>query len=417
MIIEVLKIYFYTFGCKTNQYETQLLREQLFKLGLEEVYSLEKADIFLINSCTVTHDADADCRQLIRKILRFNPLARIIVTGCYATRTPEEIYSACGKNPQVVVIPRKEGIFSYLGFSLITNHASFITAFNGRTRAFVKIQDGCDAFCSYCIVPYVRPKLLSRNPEEIISEVKNLVDSGYKEIVLTGIRLGKYQAACTKFDVRQANDKTYNLTDLLRELEKIEGLCQIRLSSLEIHEVSEKLLRLIAESKKICHHLHLPLQSGDDKILKLMNRPYKSKEFNEKIEWIRSFIPDIGITTDIIVGFPGEEKENFLSTYQFAERVGFSRMHLFPYSVRPMTAAAKLKFLVPEKMKKLWMEKFLTLDCYLRNKFKEKFIGQEMDVLLDKEEKDGTFSGFTGNYIRLSTKRGKKNEVLCLKIS
>lgn len=411
------RIYFYTFGCKTNQYETRILQEQLLNCGFEEVSSPGKAALCLINSCTVTHNADADCRQLVRRILRTNPLARTIVTGCYAIRAPEEIRSACDGSSRVEILPEKEKILSHLGFPLLSTRYSLLTNFDGRSRAFVKIQDGCDAFCSYCIVPYVRPKLWNREPEEIFTEVKNLVNNGHKEIVLTGIRLGKYQILRTKFNVGQTKSRTYNLTDLLRELEKIEGLYRIRLSSLEIHEISEELLKLIAESKKICHHLHLPLQSGNDKILKLMNRPYKSEEFNEKIKWIRSFIPDIGITTDIIVGFPQETEEIFLSTYQFAERVGFSRIHLFPYSARPMTAAAKLKFQVPEKMKKLRMEKFLTLDRYLRNKFKEKFIGQEMDVLLDKEEKDGTFSGFTSNYIRLSTKKGKRNEIRRLKIN
>ncbi|HCJ66280.1 MAG TPA: tRNA (N(6)-L-threonylcarbamoyladenosine(37)-C(2))-methylthiotransferase MtaB [Elusimicrobia bacterium] len=406
----MVKIYFHTFGCKTNQYETMLLQEQLIHCGVEVVSSFEKANFCIVNSCTVTQNADADCRQFIRRITRTNPQTRIIITGCYALRASEEIYSACDKNSRVVVIPEEERIFSYLGFSLITNHSSLITVFNGRTRAFVKIQDGCDAFCSYCIVPYVRSKLWSREPGEIITEVRNLVSNGYKEIVLTGIRLGKYQAIWMRHGI-------LDLVDLLVELEKIKGLYRIRLSSLEVNEINERLLKLIANSEKICHHLHIPLQSGDDRILRLMNRQYKTEEFSEKIRQIRNYVPDIGVTTDIIVGFPGEDEERFFSSYQFVERVEFSRIHIFPYSMRPGTVAATLSFQVPAKIKRERMEKFVVLECRLRNKFKQKFINQKMKVLLDKEEKDGTFSGFTSNYIRVYANRGGRNETLGLKIS
>lgn len=413
----MLKIYFYTFGCKTNQYETRFLQRQLINAGGEEVFSFEKADFCVINSCTVTHQADADCRQLVRRISRANPSTRIIVTGCYAVRAPEEIRSACGGSSRIEILPVKDSIFSHLGYPLLSTHCSLLTGFNGRTRAFVKIQDGCDAFCSYCIVPYVRPQLWNRSPEETITEVKNLVANGHKEIVLTGIRLGRYQAPRTKFDAGQARGEVWDLVSLLKELEKIEGLYRIRLSSLEIHEISKQLLRLIAESKKICHHLHIPLQSGDDEVLKLMNRPYTSEEFRMKIEQIRHYLPDIAITTDIIVGFPQEEEKNFLSSYQFAQRVGFSRIHIFPYSARPGTVAATFGSQVPAKIKKIRMEKFLALSHHLQNEFRKKFFAQEMAVLLDKEEKDGTFSGFTSNYIRVYTKSGEKNEIVHLKIN
>ncbi len=392
-----------------------LLREQLIQCGAEAVTSFEKADVCIINSCTVTQNADADCRQFIRKIARANPRTKIIVTGCYAQRAREEIYSASRSDSRITVIPNKEDILSSLGFPLTTNrsplstnHYPLITNFNEHTRAFVKIQDGCDAFCSYCIVPYVRQKLSSRDREEIIAEAKNLVLHGYKEIVLTGIRLGKYRV--------KGKNKEIDLTALLSELEKIERLTRIRLSSLEINEINEKLLELIAGSEKICHHLHIPLQSGDDRILELMHRRYKTDEFSEKIKQIRAILPDIGITTDIIVGFPGEDEESFLSSYRFVEKTGFSRVHLFPYSPRPGTVAATLGSTVPERIKKERMKKFVLLDRQLRERFRQQFIGREMKVLIDKKEKDGTFSGFTGNYIRVCTNQGRRNETLDLKI-
>lgn len=406
-----MKTYFHTFGCKTNQYETEFLREKIISRGdINSINTYKKADICVINSCTVTHKADADCRQLIKRIARVNPSAKIIVTGCYAVHASEEIYSTCDRNSQVVVIPEKEGICSYLGFSLTTHHSPLITGFNGRTRAFIKIQDGCNAFCSYCIVPYVRPKLLSRVPEVIISEVRNLVSHGYREIVLTGIRLGKYQA-------RSTGDEGQGLVDLLKELEKIERLCRIRLSSLEIHEVSEKLIKLMAGSKKICRHLHLPLQNGDDVILKAMNRPYDKEEFAGRIKWICKHLPDVGISTDVIVGFPGETEESFLRSYEFVEKMNFSRLHVFPYSLRPGTEAAKFRLQVPIKVKMERVRKFLELDITLRKRFREKFANQTLDVLLDKEEKEGILSGFTGNYIRLKTKEGRTNEIVSLKVS
>lgn len=401
------RICFYTFGCKTNQYETQLLREQLSKSGLEEVSALIKADIYIINSCTVTHDADAACRKLVRRILRSNPLARIIVTGCYAIRAPREIRSACNEKTQIEVFPEKEKISQFFGCSTINYQLSTINWFHNHARAFVKIQDGCDAFCSYCIVPYVRPELWSRPAEEIIKEINILVANGYKEIVLTGIRLGKY-----KF--KDKYRKVYNLRDLISELEKIKGLFRLRLSSLEMNEIDNKLIRLIAKSKKICHHLHIPLQSGDNYILKLMNRPYNTEEFKMKIEQIRQYIPDIGISTDIIVGFPGEEEKHFLSSYQFVKESNFSRIHVFPYSARPGTVAVGFDSQVPIKIKEIRIKKFLALNEYLQNEFRKKFIGQRMQVLLDKREKDGKFSGFTSNYIRIYTEQGKKNEMLQL---
>ncbi len=412
------KVYLHSFGCKVNQYETQLLSEGIIHFGNSVVDSYENADVCVVNSCTVTHKADADCRQLIRKILSANLQTRIVVTGCYAVRAPEEIRSTCSESSQVEILPEKNNFFPSLGFPLVPRasrlpglggQASLITGFNGHTRAFVKIQDGCDAFCSFCIVPYVRPKLVSRAPEEIVTEIKCLVKNGYKEIVLTGIRLGK-------FKIQNAKSKIKDLVDLLKELEKINGLYRIRLSSIEISEITNDLLELMANSKKICPHLHIPLQSGDNEILELMDRTYRIEEYAEKIYQIRSYLPEVGITTDVMVGFPGEKEDNFLRSYEFVKWMEFSGLHVFPYSLRPGTRAAEFKSQVPPKIKKIRVQKFLELDYFLREKFKEKFVSREIDVLLDKKEK-GFFSGFTSNGIRVKVNSGRKNEIMRIKIN
>lgn len=416
------KVYLHSFGCKVNQYETQLLREGIIRFGNSVVDSYENADVCVINSCTVTHKADADCRQLIRKILSANLQTKVVVAGCYAVRAPEEIVNISSR---IEICPEKEEILALLCPSLITHQSLLITNFDGHTRAFVKIQDGCDAFCSFCIVPYVRAKLVSRIPEEIIAEIKCLVKNGYKEIVLTGIRLGKYQALGTRHEARGWEDERYDLVGLLKDLERIDGLYRIRLSSIEINEITDDLLELMVNSKKICPHLHIPLQSGDNEILKLMNRTYQTEEYAEKIYQARSYLPEVGITTDVMAGFPGEKEENFLRSYEFVKWIEFSGLHVFPYSLRPGTKAAEFKFQVSPKIKKIRTQKFLELGYYLRKRFKEKFINQEMDVLLDKKEKD-FFSGFTPNGIRIKVNPaphrcgvnwGRKNEIARIKIN
>jgi len=329
-----MRIYFHTFGCKVNQYETQLLREQICYNGnYQPVEKIETADIAIINSCTVTHNADADTRQLVRRIIRVNPRCRIIVTGCYAVRSKKEILDISNS---VEICPIKEKIPCYLGLNY--ENRQTITYFADHSRAFVKIQDGCDAFCSYCIVPYVRPKLWSKPLETILKEVDSLVENGYKEIVLCGIRLGKYSSNNAK-----------NFAELVKNLMNIREDFRISFSSLEVQEITEELIEVLASTDRIVHHFHIPLQSADNEVLKRMSRPYTSEEFQYKIDCIRKKLKDVIFTTDVIVGFPGETEKNFLNTYNFIEKNKFKKIHVFRFSPRPGTKAENFKDYVDSK--------------------------------------------------------------------
>jgi threonylcarbamoyladenosine tRNA methylthiotransferase MtaB len=362
-------IYAHTFGCKVNQYETQLIVDSFIKKGHRPVKELNKADILLINSCTVTAEADRQCRQLIRQALRKNPDIRVLATGCYAIASPQDILNI---SPSVIIL-NKESILN----------GGAINRFDGHSRAFIKIQDGCDAFCSYCIVPYVRSKITSRPAAEIISEIRNLTSSGYPEIVLTGVRLGKYEGG---------------LEGLVRKILEIEGNFRVRFSSLELSEVSAGLLALMRDNPvRICSHLHIPLQSGSDNILKQMKRPYTAGKFKEKVEQIKGYIPDAGITTDVIVGFPGETEADFSKTYGLLQSSGFSRLHVFRYSKRQGTLAAGFKDEVPEQVIRERSKVLRQLDGELQTSFWKSFIGTVRQAA--PEGAKNTL--LTDNYIRL----------------
>src|SRR3989338_1072078 len=384
-------VYFHTFGCKVNQYETESLREKLFQCGYKTTQELAHSDLCIINSCSVTSEADRKCRQFVRRVLRQNRKARIVVTGCYATRDQNEIKKI---SPRIELFSNqeKEAIPEALtGCSLLAPHSALLTLFNGHTRTFVKVQDGCDATCTYCIIPKVRPKMESRSIAEIKKEAHGLLNQGYKEIVLTGIRLGSYGLDSSGGRVSKIHG---NLVTLLKELLSLNGNYRIRLSSLEITEVTKELLELTQSQEKICSHFHLPLQSGDDFILKRMGRWYDSKFFSEKILEIKNHLPDAGITTDVIVGFTGEKEENFKNTYSFIEK-HFNGLHIFPFSDRPGTAALKLKeHNAPDTIQKR-VQILLELDKNLRKEFQNRFAGKSRMVLA---ESDG---GFTDNGIRI----------------
>jgi len=317
-----MKYYFKTYGCRVNQYETQLIREQFCKNSQNTIVDdIADADVCIINSCTVTHKADADCRQIVRRILKLNPLARIIVTGCYALSSPDEIKSACKNSQRVEVCPDKEKLIGSL------KHTNY---FYDHQRAFLKIQDGCDAFCSYCIVPYVRSKLWSKDRETVFDEIEVLRRNDYREIVLCGIRLGKY------------GTENHGLYDLVKDILTNFRDMRIKFSSLELGEIDEKLVDLIGGSKNIVPYLHIPMQSGDDKILELMKRSYSRKDYSEKIKYIKSQVPDIFLSTDVIVGFPTETNEQFYNTYRLIKELKFNKLHIFTYSDRKGTSAEKI---------------------------------------------------------------------------
>jgi len=393
-------VYFHTFGCKVNQYETESMRQRLQRLGYVSTENWAASDVCVINSCSVTEEADRKCRKFVRRILRENPRGRVLVTGCYATRDPAALREI---SPRIEVYTNQEKdlipeILS--GCSLSTDESPLITFFSGRSRAFVKIQDGCDAACTYCIIPSLRPEMKSKSIPEVQREVMGLLDAGYKEIVLTGIRLGSYGLASGRIPTSRRRGNacvartTGNLADLLRNLIEIPDDFRIRLSSLEITEVTEEILELARNSGKICPHFHLPLQSGDDHILRRMGRWYTTAQFRKQIDLIRKILPDAGLTTDVIVGFPGETEECFQNTRQFLEN-HFNGMHVFPFSDRKGTPAVQLPEHSSPPTTRERVRQLIALDAVLRRRFHDKFSGTNRMVLA---ESDG---GFTDNGIRI----------------
>ncbi len=350
------KVYFYTFGCKVNQYDTQRIREN-FSSDYNEVASPEDADIVVINSCTVTAEADRQCRQIVRRMTRVAPQADIVVCGCYSKRATDEIKNHFDGNPRVKILKDMENIIEYYK---IVESKKIITSFSEHARAYLKIQDGCDQFCSYCVVPYIRSGNCSKSKDEVVEEVTALLNNGYLEIVLCGVRLGKYSP-----------QENYLLENLISDILSINKEFRIRLSSIEITEITDKLLNFMKENPiKICPHLHIPLQSGDDTLLKKMNRPYNTRFYSERISDIKKTIPDITITTDVIVGFPGETEEMFENTCEFVEKIGFSKVHIFPFSPRPGTSAS-IGFKSDDnyvKTVKLRKKKLFEIDESLRKK-------------------------------------------------
>ncbi len=376
-----------------------MIRERIGTEKAEFVPFNCAADFYIINTCTVTEKSDRRSCSLIRKAKRINPFASIIVTGCYVERDYELIKS---KFPDVLLLfnNQKKDIAKYVIGEKSINQKSKegIDSFFGRTRAFVKIQDGCDAFCSYCIIPYVRNKIVSRNSCDVVEEVKRLVSNGYKEIVLVGIRLGKYQWGKTK------------LAELIKMVAKIKNLERIRLSSIEPQDINLEILEILGDCSKICDHLHLPLQSGDAWILKKMGRRYSLSQYEEIVYRLREKIPDIGISTDIITGFPGEEKDNFQKGIDFIKKIAFCRMHVFKFSERKGTLASQFKMRANPEIIKERSNELIHLNKTLQNNFIQRFRGKIKKVLIEKE-KNGFFTGFTGNYIKVKVASDKGVEV------
>lgn len=399
------RVAFTTLGCKVNQFETEVM-EGLFKQRGYEITPFDQvADVYVINTCSVTHLGERKSRQLIRRAIRLNESAVIAVAGCYAQISPAEIEAIEGVNiivgtqdrAQIVDLVEQvavsKGMVNVVSNIMKADHFEDIPLFEtpGRTRAFLKIQEGCTNFCTYCIIPYARGPLRSRPLESVKREAGKLVAAGFKEIVLTGIHLGAYGR-----DV----EGTLTLVDAVKAVLSIEGLVQLRLGSLESIEISPELISIMQEDSRLCNHLHLPLQAGDDQVLKGMNRHYNLAEYQDLVQGIQEKIKDIGISTDIIVGFPGETVEMFENALQFVETMNFSRMHIFPYSRRTGTPAANYSDQVPEEEKKRRVHEMQKLADQKANEFQNSFVGQEMTVLFEPEH-DGIVEGLTGNYIRV----------------
>lgn len=385
----------YTLGCKVNQYDSNVLSGMLNSFGF--VLAPKKADLIIINTCSVTKIATRKSRQMLVKLKKQNPKAKFVMFGCFPKIYPEE-----AKKLPVDLIS-EVGDFENLATNISSlfeirkdflNKDNELLAKTNKKRYTLKIQEGCEQYCTYCIIPFTRGKLKSRSIKDVLDETKQAIKHGYKEIVITGTHLGLY------------NNGGNNLVFLLKKIVKLEGLGRIRLSSIEINEVTDELIQLLKNSKKICKHLHIALQSGSDKILKLMNRPYDSLFFEEKINRIRKSIPNIAISTDVIVGFPGEGDNDFKDSYNLASKLKFSRLHVFSFSAHEMTPAAKMNGVVNGEKIKERSEKLRNLNQRLVRKFRDKFKGEKLDVLVEKCN-GPECSGKTEYYFTISFKNAK----------
>ncbi|AOK89097.1 tRNA (N(6)-L-threonylcarbamoyladenosine(37)-C(2))-methylthiotransferase MtaB [Paenibacillus polymyxa] len=402
---------FYTLGCKVNFYDTEAIWQLFKNEGYEQVdFDEQTADVYLINTCTVTNTGDKKSRQIIRRAIRRNPDAIVAVTGCYAQTSPAEIMDipgvdlVIGTQDRDKIIPfvqeiqgtrqpvnavrniMKTRVFEEMDVPDFANH----------TRAFLKIQDGCNNFCTFCIIPWSRGLSRSRDAASIIAQARQLVHAGYKEIVLTGIHTGGY-----------GDDmENYDLSDLLWDLEKVEGLERIRISSIEASQIDEKMLDVLNRSTKLVRHFHIPLQAGDDTVLKRMRRKYTTEEFYNKMLMIRKAMPDVAITTDVIVGFPGETDEMFRNGYELMKKIGFSEMHVFPYSKRSGTPAARMEDQVDEDVKNARVHELIQLSEQMQLAYAEKFVGQVLEVIPEVAPKgtedSGILHGYSDNYIQLA---------------
>lgn len=400
-----MKFYIYTLGCKVNSYESRIMTEDLINAGyVEEKDNNIPADIYIINTCSVTNTADSKSLKLIRQAIKKNKDAIIVVCGCLAQAKPETVniegvdIVIGNKNKSKVseyineYVKNKNKKTDIYDISNVEFETMKLNNFD-KTRAFIKIQDGCNNFCTYCIIPYTRGSVRSKPREDILNEIDHLTLNGHKEIVLTGIHTGNYGS---EFD-------NYDFADLLNEIVKIKKLSRIRISSIEITELNDRVLEIIKNNNVLVDHLHIPLQSGSDEILKLMNRKYDTKYFIEKINKIRKIRPDISITTDVIVGFPNETDKNFNETIETIKKVDFSKLHVFPYSKREGTKAATMEGQVKEDVKKQRVMELLKLSKELENKYMNKFIGKTL-TFIPEVYKDGYLIGHTGNYLLIKLK-------------
>lgn len=390
-----------TLGCKVNTYESEVMQEHLLKAGYKLVEEDAKSDIVIINTCSVTNMADSKSRKLIRHAKRENPSGVLVVCGCSAENHQEEL-----KDLNIDILIGNNGkskIVSLINNYLIdktpytyfagTRDLDFedmeVDKFTTHTRGFIKVQDGCNNFCTYCIIPYMRGNIRSKNFNEALKEAENLVNNGHQEIVLTGIHTGSY-----------GRGTDHDLTDLINAMSKIAGLKNIRISSIEITELDEKFMEMLKTNPKVCHHMHIPLQSGSDKILKLMNRKYNKSEFLKKIKEIRECIPDINITTDVITGFPSETESDFEECLEFCKTVGFSKIHTFPYSERTGTVAAKMPNQVPVNIRKERAKRLIALSDKLELIYNQDQIGKTFPVLIEEVKYD-TSIGHTSTYLKV----------------
>lgn len=421
------KIAFYTLGCKVNQADTASMENLFLRSGHQLVSFDGEADVYIINTCVVTNTGQRKSRQTIHRAIRKNPNALIVVTGCYPQTAAEEVKAIAGVDmiignqdrAQIVQLVEERLAHRQTDTLDAVHKLTASTAFEemaagditDKTRAFLKIQEGCNQFCTYCIIPYARGPLRSRSLESIRTETQRLISAGFKEIVLIGIHLGCYG---------KENPNGPTLYDAVKTVLEVPGVQRLRIGSLESVEVEPRLLTLMQEDARFCRHLHLPLQSGCDKTLQAMHRPYTTAKFKTLLADIKNRVPDIAITTDVIVGFPGETEADFETTCKFAESCGFSKMHIFPFSARKGTPAEKFAGAVTEAVKKERADILGRIDETMHKTFLQAMVGQKTEVLFEQPAGEDYFEGLTGNYQRVFVKSGGRNlggEILPVKIT
>lgn len=399
---------FHTLGCKVNHYESEAMMDLFKDKGYQLVDFNDRADIYVVNTCTVTNEAARKSRQLARRAKRNNPVATVVMVGCYTQVSPDEVSNieeidlVIGTSKRTDIVRMVEEVRSNCNFTaeivdwqeLKEFEELRVNTLTETTRAYVKVEEGCNQFCTYCIIPYARGPVRSREIDSVLEEVEELVNGGVKEIILTGTHLGAYG-----YDWGE-ND---SLVKLLKHLSAVDDLAHIRLSSIEVTEINDNLLALIAREDKLCSHLHLPLQSGSDYILKAMKRPYSKREFNVVVDKVRNIIEDIAITTDLIVGFPGEEEKYFKESYDFVKEIAFSRLHVFPFSARRGTPAAKMKGQLAGDVKKYYSKMMRQLNKELMQQYQQGFIGDIRSLIIEEKRdyQTGKLTGMTDNYLRV----------------
>lgn len=402
------KIAFTTLGCKVNMYDTEAMRELFLQRGYTEVDFEQEADVYLINTCSVTNLGDKKSRQIIRRAKKLNPDAIVVASGCYAQVAPERVAQVEGVNIVTGIKDRRNIVDIVEGYSgngvlnLVSDIKSAIefeplsvTRLEGHTRAYLKIQEGCNRYCTYCIIPYARGPIRSRKSDEVVAEVEKLAENGFKEVVLAGIHVASYG-----LDLQEG----VYLADIIEKVHRVEGIERIRFSSMEPLAVTEEFIKRMKALPKVCDHYHLSLQSGCDNTLHDMGRRYTAQQYYEAVERIKGAYPNGAITTDIIVGFPGESDEDFKESMAFAEKCRLAKIHVFPYSPKDGTPAAKRKDQIAPEVKSQRAKEMGELSDRLQREFMSGMIGKSFSVLFEREISEGVYEGYTTNYVRVFAK-------------
>lgn len=415
------KVAFYTLGCKVNQYETNAMEQQFIQKGYKTVENSERADIYIINTCSVTNMAERKSRQMLRRVKEINKDAILVVCGCYAQVAKNELE----KIPEIDIIlgiNEKNNIVEKVEEYMSKNEKTMETAvsdvsiqhefldfgdvtYTEKNRAVIKVQDGCNMFCTYCIIPYARGRIRSRKIESVVSEISKIASQGIKEVVITGIHIASYGK---DFD---EEGKKIRLIDLLERINQIEGIERIRLGSLEPTIIDEEFAKRLSKLEKICDHFHLSLQSGCNETLKRMNRKYTTERYKQSVDILRKVYQNVNFTTDVIVGFPGETEEEFNETYKFLEDINFYKIHVFKYSPRRGTVAEKMQNQIDGNIKEIRSNKLIELSDKNQNNYNEKNIGKQVKVLFEEYE-NGYFKGHTTNYMEVKVKRDEEENLV-----